>query len=241
MSNRIFQSVIVQLREATDRVLGVMDAEGNAYTSGTRYKEVTAEEAGTYPLNVTLADGRILMPLHIMWSSSEGNPVSELLAVMLANGQQTADAGMDIEQTVMTFDELLNYMYRDASQGEKYGVPTYGMFNLASNFTPAYDQAYSYSNREDLVAQGWNTDFILDDQLATAAWDMVYGVESGDYDSYLKLWQDFIMRWNELLPQLPLYSNIYFTVFPEWVEGYEESSLWGFEQAVLYASIANAE
>lgn len=29
MSNRIFQSVIVQLKEATDRVLGVIDAEGN--------------------------------------------------------------------------------------------------------------------------------------------------------------------------------------------------------------------
>ena len=29
VSNRIFQSVIVQLKEATDRVLGVIDAEGN--------------------------------------------------------------------------------------------------------------------------------------------------------------------------------------------------------------------
>ena len=28
MSNGIFQSVIVQLRDATDRVLGVMDSEG---------------------------------------------------------------------------------------------------------------------------------------------------------------------------------------------------------------------
>ena len=28
MSNSVFQSVIVQLKDATDRVLGVMDAEG---------------------------------------------------------------------------------------------------------------------------------------------------------------------------------------------------------------------
>ena len=28
MSNRIFQSVIVQLKDATDRVLGVIDSEG---------------------------------------------------------------------------------------------------------------------------------------------------------------------------------------------------------------------
>ena len=29
MSNSVFQSVIVQLKDATDRVLGVMDAEGS--------------------------------------------------------------------------------------------------------------------------------------------------------------------------------------------------------------------
>ena len=28
MSNRIFQNVIVQLKDATDRILGVMDPEG---------------------------------------------------------------------------------------------------------------------------------------------------------------------------------------------------------------------
>ena len=123
----------------------VLDAEGNPYVSGTRYKEVTPEEAGDYALNVTLADGRILMPLHIMWASSENNSVSELLAVMLSNGQQTADAGMVIEQTIMTFDELLLYMYRDATQGDKYGVPTYGMYNLATGFTPMYDQSYMYT------------------------------------------------------------------------------------------------
>lgn len=219
-----------------------LNADGTPYSgSGVRHKEVTREQAGTYAKNVTLEDGRILMPLHIMWSSPENNPVSELLAVMLMNGKQTADAGMVIEQVIMTFDELLLYMYRDASQGEKYGVPTYGMFNLATNFTPAYDQAYTYTDDPELVAENWNNNFILDEKLADSAWDMVYGVESGDYDSYLKLWQDFILRWNELLPEVPLYSNVYYTVFPEWLDGFEESSLWEFEQAVLYATIKDAK
>ena len=82
------------------------------------------------------------MPLIIEWSSSENNPVSELLNVMLAQGPQTAEAGMKINQNVMTFNELLNYSYRAASQGDKYADPTYGMFNLASNFNPAYEQSY---------------------------------------------------------------------------------------------------
>ena len=219
----------------------VLDENGNPYESGTRYKEVTAEEAGDYPLNVTLADGRILMPLHIMWASSENNPVSELLAVMLTNGQQTADAGMVIEQTIMTFDELLLYMYRDATQGDKYGVPTYGMYNLATNFDVVYDQSYSFTSDPDLVAMGYNQNYLFDDTLDQLTMDMVYGVESGDNESYLKYWQDYIIRWNELLPQVPLYSNVYTTIYPDWLEGFEENSLWGFQDAIVYASIPTAE
>lgn len=219
----------------------VLDENGNPYESGTRYKEVTAEEAGDYPLNVTLADGRILMPLHIMWASSEDNPVSELLAVMLTNGQQTADAGMVIEQTTMTFDELLLYMYRDATQGDKYGVPTYGMYNLATDFYANYDQSYYFTSDPDMVALGYNQNYLFDDTLDQLSMDMVYGVESGDDETYLKIWQDFIIRWNELLPNLPLYSNVYYTIYPEWLEGFEQNSLWGFQDAILYASIPTAE
>ena len=219
----------------------VLDENGNPYESGTRYKEVTAEEAGDYPLNVTLADGRILMPLHIMWASSEDNPVSELLAVMLTNGQQTADAGMVIEQTTMTFDELLLYMYRDATQGDKYGVPTYGMYNLATDFYANYDQSYYFTSDPDMVALGYNQNYLFDDTLDQLSMDMVYGVESGDDETYLKIWQDFIIRWNELLPNLPLYSNVYYTIYPEWLEGFEQNSLWGFDDAILYASIPTAE
>lgn len=228
----------VELLEADGWVL---DENGNPYESGTRYKEVTAEEAGDYPLNVTLADGRILMPLHIMWASSEDNPVSELLAVMLTNGQQTADAGMIIEQTTMTFDELLLYMYRDATQGDKYGVPIYGMYNLATNFYANYDQSYTFTSDPDMVALGYNTNYLFDDTLDQLSMDMVYGVEAGDDETYLKMWQDFIIRWNELLPNLPLYSNVYYTIYPEWLEGFEQNSLWGFEDAILYASIPTAE
>ena len=218
----------------------VLDAEGNDYVEGIRYKEVTAEEAGDYKHNVTLADGRILMPLIIEWSSSEGNSVSDLLSVMLANGTQTAEAGMKINQNVMTFSELLNYMYRDVSQGDKYGLKTYGMYNLASNWsTPVYDRSYDFTVDPDLVAEGWNTNFILDEELDKLTMDMVYGVEAGDDEGYLEIWKQFIQRWNDLLPEVPLYSNIYVSVFPDWLEDYEQTSYWSFENAIVYAKIVD--
>ena len=221
-----------------------LDAEGNEYSgTGLRYKEVTAEEAGDYALNVTLADGRILMPLHIMWSSSEGNSVSALLATMLANGKQTADAGMQIEQVTMTFSELLNWIYRDTSVGDQYGVFTYGMFNLATGFADVYDYAYNFASdpESEYVKMGYNQNYIFDKELDDLSMDMVYKSAPGDDATYLDYFQKFIVRWNALLPEIPLYCNDYHTFFPSWLKNYNESSLWDFQKAIVYASIEGAK
>ena len=216
----------------------VLDAEGNEYVSGIRYKEVTAEEAGDYKHNVTLADGRILMPLIIEWASSEGNSVSELLAVMLANGEQTAQAGMQINQNVMSFDDLLNYMYRDSSVGEQYGVKTYGMYNLATNFTAAYDMSFNYClPGTEYYEMGYNSNFTNSKELDDLSMNMVYGVEAGDSETYLKLWVDFIDEWNDYLPEVPLYSNVYYDVMNAKIHDLECNALWDFQQAVLYATV----
>ena len=221
-----------------------LNADGTPYSgTGVRYKEVTAEQAGDYALNVKLADGRILMPLHIMWASSDGNPVSTLLATMLANGKQTADAGMVIEQNVMAFSELLNWVYRDTSVGDQYGVFTYGMFNLATGFADVYDYAYNYASDPDskYVKMGYNQNYIFDKELDDLSMDMVYKAAPGDDAAFLDYFQKFIIRWNELLPEIPLYCNDYHTFFPSWLKNYNESSLWDFQRAILYASIENAE
>ncbi len=220
-----------------------LNENGDPYESGIRYKEVTAEEAGDYVHNVTLSDGRILMPLIIEWSSSEGNSVSELISVMLANGAQTADAGMQINMNTMSFSELLNYIYRDATQGDQYAVPTYGMYNLATGFTPAYDMSYNWTDDPDMVAQGYNQNYLFDmgeGGLDELSMDMVYGVESGDNETYLNYWREYILRWNQLLPEIPLYSNVYITMYPTYLEGYEQDSFWDFSSAILYASIPSA-
>ena len=221
-----------------------LNADGTPYSgTGVRYKEVTAEQAGDYALNVKLADGRILMPLHIMWASSDGNPVSTLLATMLANGKQTADAGMVIEQNVMAFSELLNWIYRDTTVGDQYGVFTYGMFNLATGFADVYDYAYNYASDPDskYVKMGYNQNYIFDKELDDLSMDMVYKAAPGDDAAFLDYFQKFIIRWNELLPEIPLYCNDYHTFFPSWLKNYNESSLWDFQRAILYASIENAE
>lgn len=218
----------------------VLNADGTAYdeaAGGMRYKKVTAAEAGTFKHNVTLADGTILMPAIIEWFSSEGNSVSDLLAVMLKENPDVVTAGMQINQTVGTFADLINYLYRDGSVGDQYAVPTYAMFNLATGWNAAiYDYSYEWTTDPEIMALGYNTNRLVNKTLDDLSMQMVYGVESTDYATFLDTWQKYIIEWNDQVPDLPLYQNIYVTVFPNTIKGYEESSFWGFEHAILYCT-----
>ena len=221
----------------------VYNADGSDYVDGSgevRYAKVTEEQAKYYDsFNKVLADGTILMPATINWASSEGNAVSALLSTMLANSEATKAAGVSIVKTEMTFPELLNYMYRQDSYGlgGDYSMPTYNMFNLATGYNGGvYDESYNWTTDPEYIEQGYNVQHLYDEQLDKLSMDMVYGVEPGDEATYLDLWEKYIVRWNELLPMVPLYSNIYVTVYPNTIDNYAEDSFWGFERAILYAN-----
>ena len=222
----------------------VYNADGTDYVDGSgllRYKEVSEEEAKYYDaFNVTV-NGKILMPAVINWASSEGNSVSDLLSTMLANGEGAKLAGVEIKQNVMTFPELLNYMYRQDAYGlgGDYSVPTYNMFNLATGWNAGvYDFAYNWTTDPAYLADGYNELHLYDEQLDKLSMNMVYGVEPGDYDTFLDMWQQYVIRFNELLPQVPLYSNIYVTVYPNSIVDYQEGPFWNFSRAILYADYA---
>ena len=222
-----------------------LTAEGTEWTSaedGLRHKDVTDLDVNTD--GCVEVGGRKLMPLQIQWYSTEQNPVSDLLAIMLANSEAVAQSGMEIVQTVGDWNGLLGAIYHEDADGNKI-APEYGMLNLATGWTSAlYDYSFNWTDDPTYVALGYNGNYLFDmgegglDQLSM---DMVYAVEPGDYEAYLDLWQKYIVRWNELLPEIPLYCNIYYTAVPSWLEGYEQNSYWDFADAILYASIPSAQ
>lgn len=199
-----------------------LDENGNPYESGIRHKKM---------------DDGTLMPLVIEWASSEKNAVSDLLVVKLQENDDLAAAGIKINQTVMTFTELLNYMYRDATQDPKYGVPTYGMYNLATNYTPRYDLSRTYPIDPDMVAQGYNTNFLLDEQLDNLSKEMVV-VDPLDREGFKGKFVDFVDRWNELLPDVPLYSNMYHDFYNDKIKDYKVNNLIEMVDVLLYAYVA---
>lgn len=226
----------------------VYNADGSDYVDGSgevRYAKVTEEQARYYEsFNKVLADGTILMPATLNWASSEGNSVSALLTTMLASSDATKAAGISIVKTEMTFPSLLSYMYRQEMNGAvgDFSVPTYNMFNLATGYNGGvYDESYNWTTDPEYIEQGYNVQHLYDKELDKLSMDMVYGVEPGDEATYLSLWEKYIIRWNELLPMVPLYSNIYVTVYPNTIDNYAEDSFWGFERAILYANWVGAK
>lgn len=201
----------------------IYDEKGNDYKEGIRYKKM---EDGTF------------MPLVIEWASSEQNAVSDLLVVELQENPDLAAAGIKINQTVMTFNELLSYYYRDSSQDAKYGVPTYQMFNLATDFNPVYDLTKNYSIKEEDIKMGLNTNFIKDKELSKLAETMVLN-EPSDRNKFKSDFVSFVTKWNDLLPDIPLYSNIYHDFYSEKLQNYTNNSLIRMSQAVLYAYVTD--
>mgnify|MGYP003303506493 CR=1 FL=1 len=61
MSNRIFQSVIVQMKDATDRQIGVIDSDGNVIYCGEGFLAVHSINGGE--VKITLPQRYKIKPL----------------------------------------------------------------------------------------------------------------------------------------------------------------------------------
>ncbi len=253
----------------------VYAADGSAYTSGTRYKKLTAAEAAING-NATYKSGNYktvkvgedyYMPLALSWCSTTDNPVSELLVTMLKEAPTTAQAGMVINQDVVQFPVLLNALYRKDTFENN---PQYSLFNLGTGFTPVYDYAgywmtkYSlsnitfagvtpcegatyteadaakYSDAENAtilavwnmyMAQG-NQGYFADKELDELSWNMVY--KANTKEEFKQYWEQYIIRWNEVLPEITLYSDLYHDFYNSKIANYEVNPDWSAVDAILY-------
>lgn len=67
---------------------------------------------------------------------------------------------------------------------------------------------------------------------------MVYSVESGDTVEYNKWFKEYMVRWNELLPDIPLYSNIYYDVYnSNKLSSFETGPFWGAVEELIYQDL----
>lgn len=223
----------------------VYNADGSDYVDGSgeiRYKKVPEEETEYMDGCVQVGEDWY-MPLILKYCGhAEGEGIEttldELVTIYLIEAQTTADAGMKIEKTTMADAELLSYLNRRGANGEeKYSQPSYNMLSLASGLGAAkFDKSGTWTFDEANIMNNKNRYFnhTLDD----LSNDMIYGVESGDDDAFEQLWFDYQKEFNATLPETPLYNWTYCAVYNNKLEGFQETNIWSFEFAILYATVA---
>ena len=205
-------------------------------------------------------NGEYYMPLAINWFGTTPNSVTDLLNTNLANSSDVAAAGMVIRATTGDLTTLLGNIYRDSSMGYG-GTPIYGMYNLATGWNSAvYDYAYNWSPSTKYADYSSNkvidpydlafpydlkADKLTYEEAVAASGDklgmdylsigMVYNATTEE--EYNEWWMAYIERWNELMPDIPLYSNYYYDVYNANIENFQTSPFFGPARAILYSNI----
>ncbi len=150
----------------------VYDKDGNAYTSGVRYKQIPAAEATENDINFKSKDGAYVttkvgddyyMPLVLNWYGTSDNDFSDLLMTGFATNDNITNAGFVVQTTMGTFEAMLDEQYQKPVYGLYQGPALYTCFNYATGFTSTiYDYAYNLTIDPVRFDGNWNGYFIKD-------------------------------------------------------------------------------
>ena len=180
-------------------------------------------------LRYKLVDGE-LMPLSLHFAQCADNDAAALVVELFGETLPKLGAKLDVE--VVPFTELLADYYRE--NGER----KFDMNFMATNFVSTFDPYIVFLPRDDMQGPV-NTSGIADDELLKLAWEMRI-TEPGDLDTFLKRWIRMQERFNEVLPTMPIYSNIYYDFHTSRLQNYHADAEYSWPVAILYAYYGEA-
>lgn len=156
----------------------------------------------------------------------EGNQIAEYLD---KNFQANlAQVGIRLTMEALPMGELLSHWYRQTERDED-------MIFLASNFDLLFDPSVYFNDEGE-----WAYTSLADEQLYEEAISM-RKTEPSDVLSYIQHWIAFQERFNQTLPMIPLYSNIYFDFYTGYLQNYQisQNATWG--EAIVGAYLSAEE
>jgi ABC-type transport system substrate-binding protein len=145
------------------------------------------------------------------------------------------EVGIKITLVPEEMEELLKSYYREKER-------TTDMIYLATNFHVIVDPSITYSTDKTANHLIWNNTYSDDEDLYWRAVNMRKTDPQDVYD-YVSKWISFQERYNEVLPCIPLYSNIYFDFYTEQLQNYHITGHVTWSQAILesYFGVAAPE
>ena len=129
----------------------------------------------------------------------------------------------------MTFSELLAHYYRQTER-------TYNLMYLATNFAQVFDPYFTF-NTDEAYQGTLNTSGIADEKLMDLAFDL-RATTPGNEEEYTERWLELMKHYSDLLPTLPIYSNVYYDFFANDLMDYAPNSHWAWASAIVYSYFA---
>lgn len=176
-------------------------------------KAKAATEENYYRYN---SSGEVLEIRHFQTEGgSNSSPVSDRFY------QTMPLAGIQYQGSFGSFDTLIDHYYYGFELGDE---RIYHLFNLATNFDNPYDPYFSWHS--DLLNTWYNCQGLDDedlDELMMELREIDPNSETAHAD-YLAAWRAYQVRWNHLIPSVPLYSNQYYQVFDISLEGVDKTT-----------------
>ena len=138
-----------------------------------------------------------------------------------------ARVGIKLSLVPAPMQDLLYSYYRATDR-------TTDMIYLATNFHVIVDPSITYSTDDTVGHQVWNNTYSDDEELFNLAVNM-RKTEPGDLYTYVEKWMAFQDRYNEVLPTIPVYFNIYTDFYVNYLQNYIITAQVTWSQAILLA------
>ena len=172
----------------------------------------------------------VIVPLELKMICPEGSSANEALQANFAD--HLAEAGILLDIEIMPMQELLRYYYRlDERDCD--------MVMLATNFDILFDPSVNFMPDGEETINPYNTTAISDEALYNLTVDMRQ-TSPDDVIGYCRKWIDFETRFQELVPVISVYSNVYFDFYPRVLHNYDVSSNVTWGQAIIGAYMSDA-
>ena len=166
-----------------------------------------------------------LVALDLTMMYPEGNHIVDTMQENFIDNLNEVGIKLTLVPTPM--QDLLYSYYRETER-------TTDMIYLATNFHVIVDPAITYSTDDTLNHEIWNNTYSDDEDLFYRAVNM-RKTEPGDVYDYVSKWVSFQERYNEVLPTIPIYSNIYFDFYTSQLQNYWITGQVTWSQAILLA------
>ena len=185
-----------------------------------------AYQPGVDDVRCKLVDGEII-PLELKMMYPAGNHMADFMQEEGNFVDNLAQVGIRLELVPTPMEDLLHSYYRETER-------TTDMIYLATNFHVIVDPSITYSTDSTVGHEVWNNTYSDDNELFYDAVSM-RKTEPGDVYEYVSKWMAFQKRYNEVLPTIPIYSNVYFDFFTQYLQNYEITAQVTWSQAILLA------